>query len=96
MTQHLLILALAFVQNVSFSLVARSRNRDHVGYHICAAVFSNTVWFLTFKQLIAADMTLEILPTYTVGTVVGSVFGVKISMVIERWVDARSDSHLKA
>lgn len=89
------IMLLAFVQNISFSLVSRSRNRDNMKYHIIASGFSNTIWFLTFKELILHDMTLWVLPFYMVGTITGSVFGVKISMRIEKWLGATSDSHLK-
>jgi len=99
MTQELFIagitiMLLAFVQNISFSLVSRSRNRDNMKYHIIASGFSNTIWFLTFKELIFHDMTLWVLPFYMVGTITGSVFGVKISMRIEKWLGASSDSHL--
>jgi hypothetical protein len=93
--QHLALLVLAFSQNVAFSLVSRSRNRDNLTFHIVASVFSNGIWFLTFRQLVTADMTLALFPTYCTGTVIGSVVGVKVSMVIERWLGAASDSHLK-
>ena len=53
-TAILTILVLAFVQNISFSIVSRSRNRDNIRYHIIAATFSNSIWFLTFRQLILA------------------------------------------
>ena len=89
------IMLLAFVQNISFSLVSRSRNRDNMKYHIIASGFSNTIWFLTFKELIFHEMSLWILPFYMLGTITGSVFGVKISMKIERWLGATSDGHLK-
>ena len=92
---HLSLLALAFAQNTAFSVVSRSRNRDNMTYHIIASVFSNGIWFLTFKQLITADMTYELFPAYCAGTVCGSVFGVKVSMWIERILGAESDSHLK-
>ena len=92
---HLSLLALAFAQNTAFSIVSRSRNRDNITYHVVASVFSNGIWFLTFRQLIAADMTLTLFPAYCVGTVAGSVFGVKVSMWIERLLGAASDSHLK-
>lgn len=91
----LVILLLAFVQNISFSLVSRSRNRDNMKYHVIASMFSNTIWFLTFRELILSDMSLYVLPFYMVGTIVGSVSGVKISMKIERWLGATSDSHLE-
>jgi hypothetical protein len=94
MIDALLILVLAFIQNVSFSVVSRSRNRDNVTYHLIAAVFSNTIWFMTMRQLVQADMTFLLFIPYTVGTVSGSLSGVKVSMLIEKWLNARSDSHL--
>jgi hypothetical protein len=90
------ILGLAFVQNISFSIVSRSRNRDNIRYHIIAASFSNGVWFLTFRELVRADMNLILFLPYCVGTVAGSVFGVKISMLIERLLGASADGHLSS
>ena len=94
MLNYLLFGLLAFAQNVSFSVVSRSRNRNNITYHIIASVFSNGVWFLTFKQLVTAGMDFRLFIPYTLGTVLGSVCGVKISMWIEKMLDARSDSHL--
>ena len=91
----LTILVLAFAQNIAFSIVSRSRNRDNIKYHIYAASASNLVWFLTFKKLILEDMSYTVLPFYVIGTVIGSVYGVKISMRIEKWLGATSDGHLK-
>jgi len=88
------LLLLAFSQNTAFSIVSRSRNRDNISYHIIASVFSNGIWFLTFKHLITANMTLWLFPAYCIGTVAGSVFGVKVSMWIEKILGASSDSHL--
>jgi hypothetical protein len=88
------IFLLALIQNVSFSMVSRSRNRDNLNYHIIAAFFSNTIWFMTMRELVLSDMTFWLFIPYTLGTVIGSVWGVKQSMKIERWLDARSDSHL--
>lgn len=96
MIAHLFLLLLAFAQNVAFSLVSRSRNRDNITFHIIASVFSNGIWFLTFRQLVTSNMTLALFPTYCAGTVCGSVVGVKVSMAIERWLGAASDSHLKS
>lgn len=89
------ILLLAFIQNVSFSIVSRSRNRDNINYHIIASLFSNTLWFLTMRELVVSDMTIWLLIPYTIGTVTGSVYGVKISMYIEKKLNAKSDSHLE-
>lgn len=89
------ILILAFIQNVSFSIVSRSRNRNNVKYHLVAAFFSNTVWFLTFRELIKGDMNLLLFMPYCVGTMIGSALGVKISMFFERMFGASADGHLK-
>lgn len=55
----LTILGLAFVQNVSFSVVSRSRNRNNMRYHMIAAFFSNSIWFLTFRELVRAELTRD-------------------------------------
>jgi len=91
-----LVLVLAFVQNVSFSIVSRSRNRNNLTYHLVAASASNTIWFLTFRQLVLAEMSWSLLLPYMVGTVAGSVFGVRVSIVIERWLGASADGHLQS
>lgn len=89
------LLLLAFVQNVSFSIVSRSRNRNNMKYHMIAAFFSNGIWFLTFRELVRADMTLILFIPYTIGTITGSVYGAKISMWIENKIGAISDAHVK-
>lgn len=90
------ILLLAFAQNVSFTIVLRSRNRSSFTYHMIASVFSNGIWFLTFRQLLLSEMSFVLFIPYTVGTVSGSLCGAKLSMWIETKVGAESDSHLKA
>lgn len=89
------ILLLAFLQNVTFSIVSRSRNRDNFAYHTIAAIGSNLVWFVTFRELVLSEMNLILAIPYTAGTVAGSLLGAKISMRIERWLGAASDAHLK-
>jgi len=43
----LLLGAVAFVQNMAFTAVSRSRNAGDVGYHRKTAWASNGVWFVT-------------------------------------------------
>lgn len=94
MTAALLILVLAFAQNVTFSIVSRSRNRDHCLYHVSASVLSNVTWFFTFRQLLAHELSWAIFPFYVAGTTLGSEWGRVISMRIERALFARSDAHV--
>lgn len=89
------ILFLAFAQNVSFSIVSRSRNRNNMTYHLIAATLSNGVWFLTFRQLVLSEMSFILFVPYTIGTVCGSLCGAKLSMWIERLIGAEADGHLE-
>lgn len=93
--QIIWIIFLAFLQNTSFSMVSRSRNRDNMNYHIIASLFSNTLWFFTIRELILSDMTWFLFVPYAIGTVTGSVFGAKVSMKIEKWLGASADNHLR-
>jgi len=83
-----LILLLSFIQNISFTMVSRSRNRDSMSYHAICSVFSNGLWFLTMHQLVVADLTYWLLLPYVTGTVAGSLTGAKISMKIENILGA--------
>jgi len=92
--QWVIIGLLGLAQNISFSIVSRSRNRNNIKYHIIAAIFSNGVWYLTFRSLVLSNMNLLLFIPYCAGTVTGSVIGVRISMFIEKLLHAASDDHL--
>jgi hypothetical protein len=91
----LFILSMSFLQNISFTSVSRARNRNNLRYHLIAGIISNGIWFVTINALVTADLTWLLFIPYTIGAVSGSLTGAKISMVIERWLGATSDSHLK-
>jgi hypothetical protein len=93
--QMVSLMLLAFAQSISFSIVSRSRNRNNITYHMIASIFSNGIWFLTFRSLVLNGMNFILFIPYTIGTVGGSVTGVKISQWIEKILHAESDSHLK-
>ena len=87
---YLIVLFLAFIQNVSFSMVSRSRNRDNMSYHAVCSVFSNGIWFATMHYLVAADLTFALAIPYIFGTVCGSIFGAKVSMKLEKILGAKT------
>lgn len=95
MAQALYILCLAFLQNISFSVVSRARNRNNFTYHLVASVVSNGIWFLTFRELVLGKMDFILFIPYTIGTVVGSLGGAKLSMRLEQALNASSDGHLR-
>lgn len=87
---YITLAGLAFIQNTSFSLVSRARNRNHMGYHAVASVLSNGIWFLTFRILVIEDMSFMLFIPYCVGTVLGSLFGAKVSMWVEKKIGAEA------
>lgn len=91
---YFVIAGLAFTQNVAFTLVSRARNRDSLIYHAVMSVLSNSVFFLTFRELVLADMNWWMFAPYVIGTVLGSLFGAKVAMRIESLIGARTDSHV--
>lgn len=84
------LIILAYVQNISFSIVSRARNRNHQVYHAVAAVLSNFVWFATFRLLVIEDMDWTLIIPYTFGTVAGSLTGARVSMWIEKKIGAKT------
>lgn len=87
---YLTILVLAYVQNISFSMVSRSRNRDNMAYHAACSVFSNLLWFATMHHLVATDLTWAMAIPYVIGTVAGSLTGAKVSIRIESLIGAKT------
>ena len=85
------ILVLAFIQNISFSMVSRARNRSNMTYHTTCSVFSNLIWFLTMRQLVVADLSYWLIAPYIIGTVAGSLTGARVSMYIEQKIGAVAD-----
>lgn len=95
MITFILVLVVAYFQNVAGALSSRSRNRDNMRYHTIAAIFNNGIWFLSLKLLADSGMNIYLLFPYTIGTVCGSLSGAKVGMLIERWLGASTDSHLE-
>ncbi len=87
-----IITALALGQQIAFSLVSRSRNRNNLTYHLIASIFSNGVWFLTFRQINGHNWNWGNYPPYAAGGAMGSVTGVGISMNIEKSLNITSET----
>jgi len=88
------LVVIAIIQNISFTVVSRSRNRDNKVYHVIAAIFSNGIYFLVFKVMMSNDFAMSLMVPYIIGTVTGSVLGMKVSMIIEKVLGASADGHL--
>lgn len=86
--EYFIIIALAYIQNISFSMVSRARNRNNMWYHATCSVMSNGIWFATFHMLVTADMDWKMAIPYIFGTVLGSMTGSKLSIKIEKVIGA--------
>jgi len=91
----LAVYGLAVAMRFSFMLVSRARNRDNILYHALASIFSNGIWFLTFKQLYDVGLELPFLVPYIVGVASGSLLAYNVSIWIERRIKAVADAPAK-
>ena len=72
--------ALVVLQNASFTLVRMSRKSSSLMYHTIASVLSNGVWLLVIRKVVQNFDSLDMMLTYLVGSVVGSVLMHYVSM----------------
>lgn len=86
----LTLIGLAFIQNMSFTLVSRARNRDSKLYHTVCSIFSNSVWFITMGILVKMDMDFILFIPYLLGTVCGSLFGAEVAIKVEKFINAKT------
>jgi len=90
----LALMVVAFVQNMAFTWVSRSRNSGDPSYHRYAAYCSNGIWFLTniliWKQVWSAIESgnywylLVAGIAYCIATSEGSVFMMKKLLISEQ------------
>jgi len=89
--ESFVIAGLAFIQNAAYSLQSRAGNRTSNLYHFIAAVFATTVFFVSLSYLVYLKVTLAVLLIYIFGTMLGSVYGARLSLRIERAIGAVAD-----
>ena len=74
------MLGLVILQNASFTLVSRARQSDSLLFHGLAAVLSNGIWLLVIRQVVLNFDRWDLMTTYVVAAVIGSVGMHHISM----------------
>lgn len=80
------------LQSAAFTWVSRARNSGSIPYHSIAAVFSNSIWFISQLYLISfvarPDMQMSELVTlgvcYTAGTTLGATLMHYVSL---KWLE---------
>ena len=80
MTELLWLGGLVVCQNASFTLVSRARNSGSLAYHTGAAVLSNGVWLLVFRQMVTKIDDPPAMLVYLFASVTGSVLMHFLSM----------------
>ncbi len=91
----LLIAATYFMQNVTFSVMRRAGNRNHVGYHSATiavnGVFSavlSAFWLVNLTELVRI---IDLVPILLIAVALGELFGARISSAIEKRLVAVMD-----
>ena len=92
---QILLICLASLKNMSFSLVRRSRNTSKPWYHAISASIDGFLWYLVFRELVLGNLSYELLPPYMLGNIIGGMSGQKVSMRIESYIGATADGHLE-
>ena len=64
---------LVVLQNASFTLVSRARNSNSILYHTIASVLSNGIWLLVIRQVVLNLNEIDLMITYLVASVIGSI-----------------------
>lgn len=64
---------LTIAQNASFTLVSRARNSKSLLYHGLAAIGSNGIWLLVFRNLSMNLDNAAMMVTYVIAAVIGSL-----------------------
>lgn len=73
MNELLLLFLLVVAQNASFTLVSRARNSGSLIYHLLAAIGSNGIWLLVFREMVTSIHDTPSMWTYLVASVSGSL-----------------------
>lgn len=89
MIETLQLFALVLLQNASFTLVSRARNSKSYAYHASAAVCSNGMYLLVFRQLALNLDNNAALLTYLVASVIGSVL---MHWAVQRFIEKPSNA----
>jgi len=93
--QLITLLLLSFLQSVTFTMSSRARNRSNYKYNLFCTVVSNSVWFLTLREVVL-DPSLILLVPYVVGAGLGTLLGTKVSMIIEHKIGAKADEDMRS
>ncbi len=80
----LTVMGFAFLQNTVGGMTSRAGKRNSALYFATALMFGAPCFYITLGYLVSQDLSLSLIAPYTFATVIGSLFGAKISMGIEK------------
>lgn len=73
MKEIIIMFSLVVLQNASFTLISRARNSKSILYHGIASVLSNGIWLLVIRQVVIHLDQVDLMITYLVASVLGSI-----------------------
>lgn len=91
----LIVIGNSFAKSVAFTMVSRSRNRNHILYHLVSALGANGLWFFTLYSLALKNLDPHLAIPYIAASVSGGLAAVRIAMWVEKAIGASADAHVK-
>lgn len=92
MIEYIEIFSISLILNILLAMMSRARNRNNITYHAILNFSSTAIWLMFMKKLMSSDNTILIISS--IGSVIGGIFGQKISMYFEKKILAKSDDHI--
>ncbi|MDP2630425.1 MAG: hypothetical protein Q8P56_03385 [Candidatus Uhrbacteria bacterium] len=89
------LMLLAYGQNIAFGLGSRAKNRNSALYIVFTSILGTLALFFVWRVLVVQGMPLELFMPYTAATVLGSITGARVSMIIEQLFGIRPDDHVQ-
>src|SRR3989338_1616032 len=101
--QHIGVMAFGLMQNIAFTFVSRTRNRDKDLPHIVSAICSNGFWYLTTSSVFflsflggegaqAGSIPYHFLMPYLLGFASGSLIAAEICKPLESFFGSKADA----
>jgi hypothetical protein len=79
-----MLMGFGFFQNAMGGMSSRAGNRNSTLYYALTVALGAPCFYITVGFLVRQEMSLELIGPYTLATVTGSLFGAKLSMMIEK------------
>lgn len=72
-----------------FTMGAGARNRSCLIYTSVCSTLGTILWFIGIHYLLQYEVSFDLLPCFILGNLLGAIYGVKLSSLIERLLNIK-------